>query len=77
MRELALGGGGEQLRRHRGEDAIVAEGVLAQRVHELGGHEGGIASGAEEVAEAGVQLLPRGVLQGEPNPDAGAVASGS
>jgi hypothetical protein len=46
--------------------------VLAEGVDEFPGHELRIASGREEMAEAGAQLLPRGVLQRQANPDAGA-----
>ena len=72
MREFALGRGGEQLGAHGGEDAIVAQGVLAQGVDELGRHERGIARSGQEMAQAGAQLVAPGVLQGQAHADAGA-----
>ena len=72
LRQLALGGDGEEVAGHGGEHAVIAEGVLAERGHELGGHEAGVAGGVEQMRQAGAQLLPTGVLQGQAAADAAA-----
>ncbi len=41
--QFLAGGGGERLRRHDGEDAVVAVGVVAQGLAQWRGHQRGVA----------------------------------
>ena len=63
LRQFALHGHSEQLRRHGGQDAVVTHRVVAHGTHKFGGHQGGLAGGDEEVFETGKQRLAAGVLQ--------------
>jgi hypothetical protein len=46
---------------HGGQDAEVAGGVIAQGLHQLGGHQTGIAGLVEKMLEAGHELVAFGM----------------
>src|ERR1039457_5866702 len=59
----------EQLGRHADEDAVVASGVITQRVPELLGHQTGIAGGGQQTLEASQELFSSGDSDGEARAD--------
>ena len=69
---IAFGAEGEELVGEVHEDAVVAGGVIGEGGLELGGHEGGVAGGVEEVVKAGEELVSGGVLEDEAATDAAA-----
>ena len=72
--ELVSGAVGEELCGHVGEHAVVAHGVVGERVGKFRGEQARVARGAGEVLEAGEELVARGVLEGEACADARAAA---
>src|SRR5277367_6592405 len=64
-REVAIGSDGEQLIGEVHEDAIVSRGVVGEGGLELVGHQRGVASGLEQMFEAGEQLVARGIVEHE------------
>jgi hypothetical protein len=57
MGQLAVGGESEQLVAKVHQDAVIASGVVGEGGLELGGHEGGVACGFQEMVQAGEQLV--------------------
>src|ERR1700693_6343214 len=69
---FALGRGAQELGAHRGEDAVVAGGMIAQGVAQLRGHERGVAGNAQQVLEAGGEFFTGGVLHRKASTNAAA-----
>ncbi len=63
-------GGGEQFGGQRGQDAVIAGGVIAQGMAQLWRHQAGVACSGEQVIEAGKQFLAAGELGGKAGADA-------
>jgi hypothetical protein len=70
--QFTVGSDGEELVREVHEDAVVAGGVVSEGGLDLGGHQGRIAGGLEEVVETGEKLVARSVFQDETAADAAA-----
>ena len=70
--EVTLRRGHQQFCGHADADAIVAGGVIDERMAQLWGHEAGVAGGGEQMLEAGQEFLAGGDAGGEAGADAGA-----
>ena len=57
MRQFALRRSGQELGGHRREDAVVAGGVIAQRVTQAYGHQAGIARAGQQVVQPREELF--------------------
>jgi hypothetical protein len=68
--DFALRRGHQQLGRHTDEDAVVAGGVIAERVAQFLGHETRIAGRGEQMVKAGQELIAGGNAGGEARADA-------
>ena len=58
--QVPLGRGGEEFGGQRRQDAVIAGGMVTQDLLHLRGHQAGVASAGQEMAEAGKQFLATG-----------------
>jgi hypothetical protein len=65
LRQLTLGRSDEEFGGQRCQDAVIAGGVIAQRLLQHRGHETGVAGAGKQMVQAGEQLLAAGVFGGE------------
>ena len=61
MSRFTLGGGAEQLRGQGTHDSVITKRMIAERVHQLGGHQLCVAGAGHQMLEAAKEFFAGGI----------------